>query len=215
MITRSSFQRWGGTAFVLGNSLFIVNKLDEMSRLFLGRWMPDVISGQDLLLILIGQAALIVGYLAYYRCYAQRVGRFAKIALSLFCGGGILLAVGHVGFMSALRDYVPSFMRPYTETLFLLVLVGLLCLLIGLIWFGFLNLRKPVLTHWQWLPLATGIMGFVGFILFSGEEITAIFLLFRTLFALGLIGLGLMLWLEKPVQPEVKGDARAFQVSDA
>jgi hypothetical protein len=43
-------------------------------------------------------------------------------------------------------------------------------------------------------------MGFVGFYLFSGEEITVIFLLFRTLFALGLIGLGLTLWLEKPFQ---------------
>jgi hypothetical protein len=46
-------------------------------------------------------------------------------------------------------------------------------------------------------------MGFVGFFLFGGEEITATFLFFRTLFALGLIGLGLILWLEKPVQTEV------------
>jgi hypothetical protein len=44
-------------------------------------------------------------------------------------------------------------------------------------------------------------MGFVGFFFFSGEEITAVFLLFRTLFALGLVGLGLALWLEKPVLP--------------
>jgi hypothetical protein len=41
-------------------------------------------------------------------------------------------------------------------------------------------------------------MGFIGFFLFSGEEITATFLFFRTLFALGLIGLGLILWLERP-----------------
>jgi len=47
-------------------------------------------------------------------------------------------------------------------------------------------------------------MGFIGFFLFSGEQITAAFLLFRTLFALGLIGLGLILWLEKPVQTEIK-----------
>ena len=31
---------------MLGNLLFIVNKLDEMSRLFLGRWMPDMIQGR-------------------------------------------------------------------------------------------------------------------------------------------------------------------------
>jgi len=59
------------------------------------------------------------------------------------------------------------------------------------------------LSHWQWLTLATGLMGFIGFFLFSGEEMTAVFLLFRTLFALGLIGLGLILGLEKPVQPEL------------
>jgi hypothetical protein len=50
--------------------------------------------------------------------------------------------------------------------------------------------------------LVTGLLGFIGFYLFSGEEITAIFLFFRTLFALGLIGLGLTLWLELPVQPK-------------
>jgi len=82
-------------------------------------------------------------------------------------------------------------------------LIGLLLLLVGLIWFVILNLRQPVLSHWQWLPLATGLMGFIGFFLFSGEQITATFLFFRTLFALGLFGLGLTLWLEKPVQPEV------------
>ena len=57
------------------------------------------------------------------------------------------------------------------------------------------------LGHWQWLPLPTGLVGFIGFYLFSGEDMTAMFLVFRTLFALGLIGLGLTLWLEKPIQP--------------
>ena len=55
MILRSKTHQWGGAAFVLGNVLFIVNKLNEMSRLFLSRWMPDVISGQAMLLIVIGQ----------------------------------------------------------------------------------------------------------------------------------------------------------------
>ena len=47
---------------MLGNVLFLVNKLDEMSRLFLSRPMPDVISGRDGLLIVIGQVALIIGH---------------------------------------------------------------------------------------------------------------------------------------------------------
>ena len=46
-------------------------------------------------------------------------------------------------------------------------------------------------------------MGFIGFFLFAGEEITVIFLFVRTLFALGLIGLGLILWLEKPILTNV------------
>ena len=195
-------QHWGGLAFVFGNVLFVVNKLDEMSRLFLARPMPDMISGQNPGLILVGQVALIIGYLAYYQFYALRVGRLGKNALRLFCGGGVLLAIGHVGFISTLVDYVPTSILPYTESLFLLVMIGLLSLLIGLIWFGILNLRQPVLSHWQWLPLATGLMGFIGFVLFSGEEITATFLFFRTLFAIGLIGLGLTLWLDKPIQPD-------------
>ncbi|MEO7912576.1 MAG: hypothetical protein ABIV47_23245 [Roseiflexaceae bacterium] len=186
---------------MFGNLLFVLNKLDEMSRLFLSRPMPDVISGQNFGLILLGQVALIIGYVAYYQCYAPRVGRPGKYALRLLCGGGVLLAIGHVSFMSAMVDYVPISLLPYAENLFLLVIIGLLLLLIGLIWFGILNIRQPVLRHWQWLPLFTGLMGFIGFFLFSGAEVTATFLFFRSLFAFSLIGLGLILWLEKPIQP--------------
>ena len=200
--TTHPIHRWGGVAFMLGNVLFVANKLDEMSRLFLSRWMPDVISGQNPWLILIGQVALIIGYVAYYQLYTQRVGRSGKYALRLFSGGGMLLAIGHVTFMPSLAEYIPPSLLPYAENLFFMVVVGLALLTIGLIWFGVLNLRQPVLAHWQWLPLATGLMGFIGFFLFSGVEITATFLFFRTLFALGLIGLGLTLWLEKPEKKE-------------
>ena len=200
MVSRNGMARWGGLAFVFGNVLFLVNKLNEMSRVFLGRPMPDVISGQNPALILLGQLALIIGYVAYYQSYSQHVGRLGEYALLLFSCGGIVLAVGHVSFMPTLVDDLPSALLPYAENLFLLVVVGLLSLLIGLIWFGILNLRQPKLDRWQWLPLATGLMGFIGFFLFSGEEITAVFLFFRTLFALGLIGMGLTLWLEKPVR---------------
>ena len=195
------FHRLAGAAFALGNVLFIMNKVNEMSRLFLSRSMPDMISGRDPLLILIGQVALIIGYVGYFQFYAPHAGRPGKNALRLFCGGGIILAVGHIGFMSALGEALPAGLRPYAESFFVLVLLGLLLLLVGLIWFGVLNLRRPVLSHWRWLPLATGLMGFIGFFLFSGETITATFLFFRTLFAMGLIGLGLILWLEKPLNP--------------
>ncbi len=202
VISESSVHQWGGVAFVFGNLLFIVNKLNEMSRLFFERWMPDVISGQNPALIFLGQVALIIGYVTYYQFYSRRVGRSGKNALRLFSGGGIVLAFGHISFMSALVDDIPPSILLYAENLFSLVIIGLLLLLIGLIWFGILNLRQPVLSRWLWLPLVTGLMGFIGFVLFSGEEITVIFLFFRTLFALGLIGLGVTLWLEKTVQPE-------------
>ena len=105
-------------------------------------------------------------------------------------------------------------MRPYTETLFLLVLVGLLCLLIGLIWFGMLNLRKPVL-----ISLAVAAVGD------RDHGLCWLYPLQRRGDRSHLLiphavcprpdGLGLILWLEKPVQPEVKGDALTLQVSDA
>lgn len=182
---------------MLGNLLFIANKINEMSRLFISRLMPDLISGQDVLLILTGQALLIIGYISFYRIYAGRTGRFGRIALRLFSIGGVLLAFGHLGFIST--GWLPE----GASYLFIFVLLGLALVLLGLITFGVVNLRQPVLGRWRWLPLATGLMGFIGFFLFGGEEVTAVFLVFRTLFALGLIGLGLTLWLEKPKQLEL------------
>ena len=202
MVLNNKMYQWGGALFMLGSVLFIVNKLNEMSRLFLSRPMPDVISGKDLLLIFIGQFAYILGYAAFYKLYSEHVQRSGKMALRLFCGGGILLAVGHLGFMTGLSDYLPTSVHPIFEYLFAFVFIGLLLLLIGLIWFGVLNLRHPVLVRWPWLPLLTGMMGLVGFFLFGGEEMTAVFLLFRTLFALGLLGLGLTMWLGSSIQME-------------
>jgi hypothetical protein len=182
---------------MLGSLLFLVNKIDEMSRLFFSHRMADVISGQDGALIVIGQVVYIIGYIAFWYLYAQRLGRWGKNALRLVCGGGIILAIGHSTFISALP--------PFAEGFFALVLLGMLLLISGLIWFGILNLRQPILARWQWLPLATGLMGFVGFFLFGGEGVTAVFLLFRTLFALGLLGLGLIMWAEKSVHLQVAG----------
>ncbi len=188
MNTKTHLGQWGGVAFMLGSLLFLVNKLNEMSRLFLSRSMPDVIDGQNTLLILLGQLAFIFGYVAFWQLYSQRTGRWARMAMRLFCSGGILVAWGHTSFISSLPNFA--------ENLFALVLLGMLLLVSGLIWLGILNLRQPIMAHWRWLPLATGLMGFIGFFLFSGEEMTAVFLLLRTLFALGLLGLGLTMWLD-------------------
>jgi hypothetical protein len=198
MLSKTNISQWGGAAFMLGSLLFLANKFNDMSRLFLSRPIPDVISRQNLLLILIGQVALIIGYMAFLKTYTHRMSQFGKIALRLFCSGGIVLAIGHVSFMSALADYIPPSIFSYVEAFFFAVLIGTLFLIVGLIWFGIINLRQPVLGRWQWMPMATGLLGFIGFFLLRGQEITAFFLVFRTLFALGLFGLGLVLWLEKP-----------------
>jgi hypothetical protein len=113
-----------------------------------------------------------------------------------------VLGVGHVSFMSGLAAYLPTSIVPMAENLFLLVLIGLLFLLTGLLWLGVLNLRQPIFSRWRWLPLATGLAGFIGFVMLGGREITAVFLVFRTLFALGLMGLGLTLLLEKAARPD-------------
>lgn len=194
MVMRSRIVEWGGLLFALGNVLFVTNKVNEMSRLFLGRPMQDVISGNNIALVLLGQVALVIGYIVYYQFYAQRVKRLGKYALRLFTVGGILVAIGHASFLSFSLP-----LRSYTEYLFALVLIGMLLLIIGLIWFGVLTFRQPIMRRGRWLPFATGLMGFIGFFLFAGEEITAIFLFFRTLFALGLVGLGLILWQERPI----------------
>jgi hypothetical protein len=191
------YYRAGGAAFIAGNVLFFLNKLDEMSRFFLGRWIPDVISGQNLGLIAFGQIALVLGYLTFYQLYLPRVNRAGRLALRLLAGGGIVLAVGHITFMSGLAKFIPASVAPYADSMFVLVLIGLLGLTAGLIWFGIWNLRQRVLAHWQWLPLLTGLMGFIGFFYFGSDEIRTIFLIFRTLFAMGLIGIGLTMLLEE------------------
>src|SRR5689334_8597770 len=92
----SRLQQLGGIAFISGNLLFLVNKANDMSRLFFGCRIPDLISGENPLLILVGQTALIVGFALYYRFYAARAGRVGKVALGVFAGGGVMLALGHV-----------------------------------------------------------------------------------------------------------------------
>lgn len=193
--------QWSGAAMMVGSLLFLLNKLDEMSRVFLSRRMPDVITGENTLLVVIGQLAFIIGYVGFWQLYSVRVERNGKRALRLFCAGGILVALGHGTFMSVLPASA--------EYLFAFVLVGLLLLVVGLLWFGILNWRRPVLAHWQWLPTVTALMGFAGFMLVGSEGSSAVFLVFRTLFALGLLGLGVTMWLEaQSVHPPVTGQTR-------
>jgi hypothetical protein len=175
----------GGIAFMLGSVLFLVNKINEMSRLWLGQHMPDLIDGNDIAIILIGQVAYVIGYVIYFRHFARRAGKAAQIGIGLFCLGGLMVALAH-----SIPERIVTF-------IFAILAIGVLVMVTGLILFGIITLRQHVLTRWQWLPLFTGVTGALGFLIFSGPEINSTFLVFRTLFALGLFAMGLNLALEK------------------
>jgi hypothetical protein len=98
----------------------------------------------------------------------------------------VLLAVG----------YPFSFMCEVD--LFVVVLLGAFALMLGPLLFGIAFLRKGVLPRYgRVLPLFTGLMGFV-WLFFTGSEtgrqLTFSFMIFRSLFALGWILLGYVLW---------------------
>lgn len=174
--------RWGGLALIVGSTLFIINKFDDMSRVFLNNPMPDLIAGENVFLVALGQVALVAGLLGCYLLYAERCNRIGKLGLVLMLGGGILLALGHVTFTPFSPD----------ELMFILVILGVFLMMAGLILFGAVNLRLHLLEHWQALPLATGILGLVGFVFGSNQD-PAIFLTLRTLFGGGLLLIGVVM----------------------
>ena len=79
---------------------------------------------------------------------APRASNWPNMAIIL---GVFFMAVGHTSVMNGMP-----------EIQFLLIMLGMLLMVLGLILFGISNLRVPVITRWKWLPLATGVMGFVG-----------------------------------------------------
>lgn len=179
-----NMNRWCGAALVAGSLLFIVNKFNDMSQVFLDKKIPDVIAGENILLVALGPVLLVIGFLGCYRLYAGRCNHMGKIGLGLLLSGGVLLAVGHVTFTPLVQD----------SPLFLFVLLGVLLIAAGLALFGAVNLRAHALEKWQALPLITGVLCFVGFVGFGGENNPQIFLTLRTLFGAGLVLMGIALW---------------------
>jgi len=177
--------RWSGAALIVGSVLFIVNKFDDMSQVYLNRPFPDLITGKSVLLIAIGQITLVLGLLGCYLLYARRSNLLGKIGLIVLVTGGVLLAAGHISF----TPFVPE-----DSAFFLLVIAGVLLMALGMTLFGAVNLRVKALQYWQALPLVTGLLGFVAFVLFGGDQNPEVFLLLRTLFGTGLVLLGLVMW---------------------
>jgi hypothetical protein len=171
--------RLGGAALIGGSIFFVLTKLSDMSLAFLNRPMADVIAGEDIVLVAVGNLLLVAGYVTFFRLYAPRLAGPGRTGTGLVALGGTVLAAGHLVFTPLGAEWQ-----------FILVIIGLLTLLIGLTLFGLANLRRPVMARWQALPLATAGLGFVAFMALGGEDKTAGFLFFRTLFAVGLAGLG-------------------------
>ncbi|MGI8908802.1 MAG: hypothetical protein ACR2IE_20205 [Candidatus Sumerlaeaceae bacterium] len=182
--------RWGGSALIVGSVLFIINKFDDMSRVFLNSPIPDLISGKSMALIAIGQIAFVIGFLGCYLLYAKRSNRIGKIGLILLLGGGILLAFGHATFTPLVKAN-----SLFANSLFAFIILGVLFMVIGLMLFGAMNLRIHALQFWQPLPLVTGLLGIATFFLYGSDESPVIpFLLLRTLFGVSLILLGVVMW---------------------
>jgi len=189
-----TLSRWGGSALVAGSLLFILNKLDDMSQAFFDRPMRDLITGRDSALIAVGQVLLVIGLLGYYLVYAKRCNRPGKLGLFLLLTGGILLALGHATFTPFVKD----------DWLFALVILGVFLMVAGLTLFGAINLHSRALQYWQPLPLVTGLLGAAAFLPSDSIKNPLVFLSFRTLFGIGLVVMGVILWL----------DPRGFTVRD-
>ncbi len=84
--------------------------------------------------------------------------------------------------------------------LFMLVFLGALALMLGSLLFGIAALRRRGVLprYWRVLPLLTGLMGFSWLFFGSSDsgELTFSFMFLRTLFAVGWMLLGYVLWSE-------------------
>lgn len=123
------------------------------------------------------------GLAALYARYGPFSGALGKIGLGTAVVGLVLLAVGHpFSFMTEVD-------------LFVLIILGSLALMLGPLLFGIAALRKGVLPrYWRALPLFTGLMGFVWLFFTNSESDRLSFVFFRTLFALGWMLMGYVLW---------------------
>jgi hypothetical protein len=180
-----AIHRLTGAALMVGSLLFIVNKVDDMGRVYLNQSLPDLITGESLLALAIGQVALALGVVGCYLVYAKRTNLLGKLGLILLAVGGVLLALGHISFTSFVPEDSPTF---------LLVIFGVLLMVLGLTLFGLVNLRSKALQSWQLLPLITGLLGFAAFVLFGNDQNPAVFLAMRTLFGVGLALLAIVMW---------------------
>jgi len=140
--------------------------------------------------MLVGFAAWLLGLAALYVRYAPISGKLGKTGLGMSFVGMVLLTVGHLfTFMSFVIGV----------DLFLLVILGVFGLMIGALLFGIAALWRVVLPRWRALPLVTGLMGAAWFLSSGSDDgsLTFGFMFFRTLFALGWLLMGFVLFSDR------------------
>jgi hypothetical protein len=186
------FYRLGGLALVLGALMFSLTKAR-------GYVDPD-----DSLLgvfMLVAFSSWLFGLAALYARYGPVSGALGKIGLATAIVGLVLLAVGHpFSFMTEVD-------------LFVLIILGSLALMLGPLLFGIAALWRRVLPrYWRVLPLFTGLIGFIWLFFTNSEGDRLSFMFFRTLFTLGWMLMGYVLWSDRrePVEePSTLGPGEA------
>ncbi len=175
----SMLVRWGGPALMLGALAFMLTKRKSYVD------PDDSVLG---LFMLVGFSSWLAGLVALYVRYGPVSGPLGKTGLGTAVVGLILLAVGHpFSFMTEID-------------LFILIILGGLALTIGPLLFGIAALQREVLPrYWRALPLLTGLTGFAWFFFTNSEGNRLAFMLLRTLFALGWLLLGYVLWSDREV----------------
>lgn len=176
MLYRRIFYRSGGLALLLGAFMFSLTKA------------RGYVDADDSLLgyfIFAGFTLWLIGVAALYSRYGPLSGRLGRTGLGMAVVGVVVLAVGHLFSFTTQLD------------LFVLVAFGALALMLGPLLFGIASLRSEAMPrHWRALPLATGLMGFTWLFFGSSDtgELTFTFMFLRTLFAVGWMLLGYVLW---------------------
>jgi hypothetical protein len=172
-----SITRWGGMALMLGALMFMLTKTR-------GYVDPD-----DSLLgyfMLAGFSLWLLGLAALYVRYGPASGGLGKTGIGMSIVGILLLTVGHrFTFMTEVD-------------LFVLVIMGALALMTGALLFGIAALKMEVLPRpWRAVPLVTGLAGFAWVFFTNSEGDRLSFMALRTLFALGWVLMGYVLFQDK------------------
>lgn len=178
-------KRSTGIALMIAALIFVLTKLRH------------VVDADDSLLgyfMTIDFALWLAGLAGFYLHYRARAGWLGKGGIIVSILGVASLTAGHFGEFVLHTDF------------FAFIILGSLALALGPLLFGIAVLRRAVLPRqWRYLPLVTGVIGIAWPLISNPEGSRLRFLFFRTLFGLGWLLLGYVLYSD---QSETVGRSR-------